>query len=68
MAAAQTLPPLITGDCLVQSGGGKARGRFSVEKLRKRLLTPLHGMWPRPPASGQKFFASFFQKRSSFFL
>jgi hypothetical protein len=34
----------------------------------QKLLTPLHGKLKRPQAENeQKFFASFFQKRSSFF-
>jgi hypothetical protein len=28
---------------------GKARGRFFVKKLRKKLLLPLHGLFARPP-------------------
>jgi len=63
--AAETLPRLITGDCLVQSPANEGRviqesGRFSEEKLRKRLLLPLHGVFKRPLAeNSEKFFASF---------
>jgi hypothetical protein len=43
----------------------KARGRFSEEKLRKRLFAP--GVFNTARSGAEKFFASFFQKRSSYF-
>jgi hypothetical protein len=43
----------------------EARGRFFVKKLRKKLLQPLHGMFQRPPAPEQKFFAELFFKKAT---
>jgi len=45
----------------------KASGRFSVEKLRKRLLLPGAVPVPTPVPPGQKFFAELFYKKATAF-
>jgi hypothetical protein len=47
----------------------QSRGRFSVEKLRKRLLSSGPGAFSTPREAEQKsFLVTFFQKSNSFLV